>query len=151
MSSLRQAAKLALEALERADKISGYPNSRATVKALRQALQQQSVEAEQQAEKHQRGCTMDLPFDETPDECVIDTGDIGSCIYAIRYGEHGRHHCGAWKPIYIQKHRIDQQPAQQPLTDEQIDALAIDGDGLPNSHLEFARAIERSHGIGETK
>jgi hypothetical protein len=43
------------------------------------------------------------------------------------------------------------QPAQQPLTEEQIDALAIDGDGLPNSHLEFARAIERSHGIGETK
>ncbi len=28
------------------------------------------------------------------------------------------------------------------LTDEEIDALAIDKDGLPNSHLEFARAIE---------
>ena len=28
------------------------------------------------------------------------------------------------------------------LTDEEIDALALDEDGLPNSHLEFARAIE---------
>lgn len=28
------------------------------------------------------------------------------------------------------------------LTDEQIDELAVDSDGFPNSHLEFARAIE---------
>ncbi|HSG20817.1 MAG TPA: hypothetical protein VLA31_08620 [Burkholderiaceae bacterium] len=39
-------------------------------------------------------------------------------------------------------------PQRKPLTDEEIDALAIDKDGLPNSHLEFARAIERAHGIG---
>jgi hypothetical protein len=40
----------------------------------------------------------------------------------------------------------------RPLTDEQIDVLALDADGLPNSHLEFARAIERAHGItGEAK
>jgi len=39
-------------------------------------------------------------------------------------------------------------PQRQPLTDEEIDALAIDEDGLPNSHFEFARAIERAHGIG---
>ena len=37
---------------------------------------------------------------------------------------------------------------RQPLTDEQIDALAVDDDLLPLSHLEFARAIERAHGIG---
>ena len=37
--------------------------------------------------------------------------------------------------------------ARKPLTDEQLDALAMDEDGLPNSHLEFARAIEQSHGI----
>ena len=40
-------------------------------------------------------------------------------------------------------------PQRPPLTDEELDALAIDKDGLPNSHLEFARAIERAHGIGE--
>ena len=37
--------------------------------------------------------------------------------------------------------------ALTPLTDDQIDALAMDKDGLPNSHLEFARAVERAHGI----
>ena len=40
-------------------------------------------------------------------------------------------------------------PQRKPLTDEQIDALVIDKDGLPNSHLEFARAIEAAHGIKE--
>lgn len=40
------------------------------------------------------------------------------------------------------------QPPRHPLTDEQIDALAVDDDLLPLSHLEFARAIERAHGIG---
>ena len=39
-------------------------------------------------------------------------------------------------------------PQRQPLTDEEIDALAMDSDGLPNSHLELARAIEKAHGIG---
>jgi len=28
------------------------------------------------------------------------------------------------------------------LTGEDVDAMAMDADGLPNSHLEFARAIE---------
>ena len=37
--------------------------------------------------------------------------------------------------------------ALTPLTDDQIDALAMDKDGLPNSHLEFARAVERAHGV----
>lgn len=37
---------------------------------------------------------------------------------------------------------------RKPLTDEELDALAIDEDGLPNSHFEFARLIERAHGIG---
>lgn len=30
----------------------------------------------------------------------------------------------------------------QGLTDEEIDELALDENGLPNSHIEFARAIE---------
>lgn len=36
---------------------------------------------------------------------------------------------------------------RKPLTDEQIDDLEFDAQGLPNSHLEFARAIEAAHGI----
>lgn len=39
MVTLQQAAHLALEALERADKISGYPNNAAAIKAIRQALE----------------------------------------------------------------------------------------------------------------
>ena len=38
-----------------------------------------------------------------------------------------------------------------PLTDDELDALAMDDDGLPNTHLEFARAIEARHGIKEAK
>lgn len=44
------------------------------------------------------------------------------------------------------KRRDDISPKQprqwQGLTDEEIDALAMDEDGLPNSHIELARAIE---------
>ena len=40
-------------------------------------------------------------------------------------------------------------PQRQPLTDDKLDALALDDDGLPNSHFEFARAIEAAHGIGD--
>ena len=40
-------------------------------------------------------------------------------------------------------------PQRQPLTDDKLDALALDDDGLPNSHFEFARAIEKAHGIGD--
>ena len=42
-------------------------------------------------------------------------------------------------------------PQRKPLTNEELDALAIDEDGLPNSHFEFARAIERAHGRGGEK
>jgi hypothetical protein len=41
MSSLEKAARLALERLRRADKISGYPNNRAVIAALETALSQQ--------------------------------------------------------------------------------------------------------------
>lgn len=51
----------------------------------------------------------------------------------------------------LSTYRAAQAPSAEPLTDEQIDALAMDENGLPNSHLEFARAIERAHGIGAAK
>ena len=40
----REALRLALEALIRADKISGYPNNKEAIKALRQALEQSAKE-----------------------------------------------------------------------------------------------------------
>ena len=46
MSKLRDAARQALEALERADKISGYANNKRTITALRAALAEQPAEQE---------------------------------------------------------------------------------------------------------
>ena len=43
-------------------------------------------------------------------------------------------------PVYTHQH-----PPRQPLTDEQIDAVY--GDTVGYSYIEFARAIERAHGI----
>ena len=46
-------------------------------------------------------------------------------------------------PYAIETHPLYTAPRQwQGLTDEEIDALDLDEDGLPSSHLEFARAIE---------
>jgi len=39
-------------------------------------------------------------------------------------------------------------PQRKPLTEDEIDGIAINYDGLPNSFLELARAIEKAHGIG---
>jgi len=36
---------------------------------------------------------------------------------------------------------------RKPLTEDEIDGMAINYDGLPNSFLELARAIEKAHGI----
>ena len=37
---------------------------------------------------------------------------------------------------------------RKPLSEATIDTFSRDKNGLPNSHLEFARAIEAAHGIG---
>ena len=54
--------------------------------------------------------------------------------------------CGRYdKAITALRAAIEQaeKPRQwQGLTDEEIDELALDENGLPNSHIEFARAIE---------
>ena len=54
----------------------------------------------------------------------------------------GLENCESWTE---RERRVVSAP--KPLTDDQIDALAMDDDGLPNSHLEIARAVERAHGI----
>ena len=56
-------------------------------------------------------------------------------------GKEYAHHCDVF-PLYTEP-----QPEQEPLTDEEIDVLILDSDGLPKSHLEFARDIEAAHGI----
>lgn len=47
------------------------------------------------------GCHMDLdPFME-PDECVLDTGKLCDCVYAVKYGDKAREYCGEWKIIQL--------------------------------------------------
>lgn len=53
-----------------------------------------------------------------------------------------------WRPPLGHAPPCAKPEVQQPLTDDQLDLLAFDAGGLPNSHIEFARAIERAHGIG---
>ena len=59
-----------------------------------------------------------------------------------------------WKPEYMDAMSAEKGAKASPLytappprqwqglTDEEIDELALDENGLPNSHIEFARAIE---------
>ena len=57
-----------------------------------------------------------------------------------------------WKPEYMDAMSAEKGVKATPLyaaprewqglTDEEIDDLALDENGLPNSHIEFARAIE---------
>jgi hypothetical protein len=63
--------------------------------------------------------------------------------YADEWNKRNAKHKGWVEPLYTSP------PQRQPLTDDQLDALALDDDGLPNSHFEFARAIEAAHGIGD--
>jgi len=59
---------------------------------------------------------------------------------ASKVADHWRNECMRLRAIL-----------REPLTEDRLDALAVDESGLPNSHLEFARAIERAHGIGTRK
>lgn len=67
---------------------------------------------------------------------------------------------GGW--VNVDKHKYDQENEdyrwllytsphlkRKPLSIEQIDALEMDSNNLPNSQIEFARAIEAAHGIKE--
>ena len=59
------------------------------------------------------------------------------------------------EPPPFPSYAVEQQPLytsppqRNPLSDEEIDVLILDSDGLPKSHLEFARDIEAAHGIKE--
>lgn len=55
-----------------------------------------------------------------------------------------------WVPLYTAPpaQRQAQKEERQPLTDEEIDRLALDY-SLPHSTRSFARAIEAAHGIKE--
>jgi hypothetical protein len=40
-----------------------------------------------------------MPDGFEPDGCVLDGGNPDHCMYAKRYGDKAREHCGEWKPF----------------------------------------------------
>ena len=76
-------------------------------------------------------------------ELMMTGGNAGLATRIVEIDDHLRERLRPGQLLYTAP------PQRKPLTEEEIDALAIDEDGLPNSHLEFARAIERAHGIKE--
>ena len=120
MSDLRQAAQQALEALQHhVEQTRPIHQTSLAITALRAAL------AAAVAEPVASVTECEACF--TPDVCQLR----GTCDHYA-----------------AERLRVAAPPQREPLTEEEIDELAMDEDGLPNSHLEFARAIERAHGIG---
>ena len=76
-------------------------------------------------------------------ELMMTGGNAGLATRIVEIDDHLRERLRPGQLLYTAP------PQRKPLTDEELDALAIDEDGLPNSHIEFARAIERAHGIKE--
>jgi hypothetical protein len=118
MTTLRQAAEQALIALERADKISGHANNKATIAALRQAIQ----------------------ADEKPCPCC---GDGNGRLFVTRV-------CDTCGSEYAGQAEMDMAKRiaaeQRPLTPAQIQDCWNPYAGC--APFQFARAIERAHGIG---
>jgi hypothetical protein len=117
-----EAMKQALEALKRADKISGYPNNKQTITALCQAIAE--------AEKQEPVAWIYKPHMELlwPDEVERQN--------PLELEE--------YEPLYTHA-----QPQRQPLTDEQIATIANLVRWSQQYHIDFARAIEGAHGIGD--
>lgn len=167
MVTLREAAQQAIKALERADKINGYPNNAAAIKALRQALEADTkpcaccgegkarisvtricdtcgseyagreemdaakrIEAEQQADPYAYA----VYFPDRPAEELVH--DLDDLCDELTTREHN-----------IVKLYSTPQPAQQPLTPEQIMDAWREAEGMRYGFFPFARAIERAHGI----
>lgn len=151
MTTLRQAAEQALEALEHVEAVyrlnvvkDGEPSStlenlQVNITALRQAL-----EAEQQASVKDSLTAHAEQQDEPVAEVSIKVAGPKTVV-DMEWGDllHGLP-AGNYK-LYTRP-----QPAQQPLTKEQIDSAfaAARKNGMHLTAYEAARAIERAHGIG---
>ena len=130
MTTLRQAAQQALEALVRAssycDIYDAFCRLEEIITRLRQAL-----EAEQQVKPY--AYAVYFP-DQPTEELVHDLDDLCDDLTN--------------RENSVVKLYAHQQPAQQPLTLEQIEAIDDEVMKSPRGYcVKFARAIERAHGI----
>jgi len=134
----RELMQQALEALTEYDGTNGESKRKRVLAALRERLAEPDYwqeEARRYAGNadYWRDKYNALAQPEQEPFCYHDGRNIVGKEYA--------HHCDVF-PLYTEP-----QPEQEPLTDEEIDVLILDSDGLPKSHLEFARDIEAAHGI----
>lgn len=122
MTTLREAAKKALEALDRSDYF-GWQSNIPIIKSLREALAQPEPE---------------------PVAWMVYTLDGKSAFVTDNPTDFGPEHKAL--PLYTSP------PQRKPLTDEEIIMLTADTWGnasiAPQLAPAFARAIERAHGIG---
>ena len=176
MSKLRDAAQQALEALERADKISGYANNKRTITALRAALAEQPAE---QSAKHMelvrgewQGYTWN-PY-AIPQPAKPAEQEPVAAQHRFRHSQKGTPDWSVWQPCKVAQRpawEVDSQgyeveyralytapqPAKQPLTREEIFEIAEPfgefkyGDAQGHKRIDFARAIiaayERKNGV----
>ena len=139
MTTLRQAAEQALDALEMYQSKSSVQAFDDAVKALRAALAEPEQEPDYWQEEARRYAQN---ADFWREKYKTDRELMQQALEALNRSDYL-----GWQfniPVMTAlREALAEQPAQRkPLTDEEIDVLVMDSDGLPKSHLEFARAIE---------
>lgn len=124
MTTLREAAEMALEALDRSDYF-GWQSNIPIIKSLREALAQPELE---------------------PVAWMVYTLDGKSAFVTDNPTDFGPEHKAL--PLYTSP------PQRKPLTDAEIIMLSksagVYSKVNDDCDLLFARAIEKAHGIGET-
>jgi hypothetical protein len=141
MTTLRQAAEQALDALSELIDCGteAWGNHRLCVRAGLVALNdlRQALKAEQQAEQQAEPVAFEF-YNPATGHAIVD------------YSEHT--HLGhlSRELGYIARPLVRPQPAQQPLTEEQIQMIDANTHfhESPDWLARFARAIERAHHIG---
>ena len=135
----RSVVEQALEALEKADRISGYRNNWAEVNSLIAALEQPQGEQETVAYYVMNGAALFQLFRSK------------SQADALAYDLQKRHDLsGSLAHFHVVPLYIRPQPPRQPLTEERIDALRL-ATGYAADLQRFTnivRTLERAHGIG---
>lgn len=163
MVTLREAAQQAIKALERADKINGYPNNAAAIKALRQALEADTKPCACCGEGKAR-----ISVTRICDTCGSEYAGRAEMDAAKRIEAEQQAEPVAWKhdcdalcigielwiarcPHCGRPRSAHQQPAQQPLTEEKIADLFSVACRETFSGLErfiyFTRLVESFHNI----
>lgn len=159
MVTLRQAAQQALEALERADKISGHANNRKAIKAMRQALEADAKPCACCGEGNAR-----ISVTRVCDTCGSEYAGQAEMDMAKRIeAEPVAWECkaGGLKRLTqhqyeaqsdaIKRHYTRIQPERQPLTEEKIADLFSVACRETFSGLErfiyFTRLVESFHNI----